>query len=74
MVAARGGSAETVRKQFSNPESLSQRLVELEPQLTVEGRDGVDNQEITLAALERIARELLGDPKEQSGTLFERKS
>jgi HD superfamily phosphohydrolase len=73
LVAARGGSAETLRKRFGNPDSLSKHLLELEPQLTIEGRDGVNAQELKLAALERIARELPPEGEDQSGSLFRRK-
>jgi hypothetical protein len=72
LVISRGGSAETVKKRFGNPNSLSQRLLEIEPRLTVEGRDGIDAQGIKLAAIERIAHELQPDAKEQPGTLFQK--
>jgi hypothetical protein len=74
LVTARGGSAGTLKKQFGDPNSLSQHLLELEPQLRVEGRDGASAQEIKVAALERIARELLPDSGSQSESLFPRKS
>lgn len=59
LVAAAGGSAEIVRARFGKPDSLSHCLKELQPQLTLEGRDTIAANEGTMAAIEAIARELL---------------
>jgi HD superfamily phosphohydrolase len=56
-VSARGGSAEVIRKQFGDPNSLSQHIRGLEPKLTVEGREG--DSELRLAVIDKIARELV---------------
>ncbi len=56
LAAGQVGATETLKRQFGNPNSLSQRLREIEPRLTVEGREG--DSELRLTALERIAREL----------------
>ncbi len=69
-VVAKGGSTETIRKHFGNPNSLSQRLLEIESQLTVEGREGITPQEIKLAALDRIASDLLPNAKNQPKMVF----
>jgi hypothetical protein len=61
-VFALGGSVEVLRKEFGDPDSLSQRLRELEPRLAVEGREG--ENELRLAAIDRIAHELF--PTSQS--------
>jgi HD superfamily phosphohydrolase len=59
-IANAGGSAETVKQSFGNPNSLLGRVGELEAQLSIEGREGIsDPRERRLAAIERIAAELL---------------
>src|SRR5262249_11552165 len=72
LVSAQGGSAETIRKQFGNPNSLTQRMLELEPQMTVEGRDGVSPQQIRMAVLEKIARDMKAESQPETKPLFKK--
>jgi hypothetical protein len=65
LIVPRGGSPETVKKQFAKPNSLSHRLRDLEPQLTVEGREGIN--ELHRAALEKVAAELTPQVLEMPG-------
>lgn len=59
-IQAKGGTAEMMRDNFGDPNSLFDRTSEIEKQLTVEGREGNDSPDtITLAAVDRIAEELL---------------
>lgn len=69
-VIARGGSVEHIKEKFTKPNSLSQRLLEIEPQLTVEGRDGLSDKD--RSAIELIARELFpdNDVKDKPRSLF----
>jgi HD superfamily phosphohydrolase len=65
-VASAGGSAYTVKHGFGNPNSLLGRVGELEAQLSIEGREGIsDPRERRLAAIERIAAELLQGPQKR---------
>lgn len=72
LVSAQGGTTEVIRQQFGVPNSLSQRLLELEPQMTLEGRDGVKPEDIKMAALERIARELHLSAQGETKPLFKK--
>ncbi len=65
LINAQGGSADVVKKRFGNPNSLSQRLRELEPRITVEGREGAS--ELRLTAIEKVADELL-PPRAEEGS------
>jgi len=67
-VVAKGGSATLIRQTFGNPDSLNQRISEVESQLTVEGYEGITDKKA--AALDRIASQLVPDPKERRATLF----
>jgi hypothetical protein len=59
-VQAGGGSPDFIREEFEAPESLSERMSQLEPQLTLEGHSGdVTPETRTMAALDRIAEELV---------------
>ena len=60
LLAANGGSAETIKTRFGVPNSLSEHLAQVSPSLTVEGREGTSDTR--LAALERVAKELLPTP------------
>lgn len=57
-VVEAGGSAEVVRARFGEPDSLSRRIDDLQPQLVIEGRDGIDASAQKLATLDKIAAEL----------------
>jgi HD superfamily phosphohydrolase len=69
LVTSKGGSAEAIKKQFGSPNSLSNRLKELESALTVEGREGTID--VRMAALEKIASELV--PQQPEGKRVRRK-
>lgn len=57
LLNARGGSVEMIKARYGDPNSLSTALAEMAPSLTVEGREG--SSDTRMAALERIAKELL---------------
>jgi HD superfamily phosphohydrolase len=56
LIAPRGGTAETIKNKYGNPNSLAVRIAEVQSGLTVEGREGVSDTK--LAAIELVAREL----------------
>ena len=56
ILSSRGGSSETVMRRFPEPDSLSRRLRVDQPQLTVEGREGIN--ELRRVAIEKVAAEL----------------
>jgi HD superfamily phosphohydrolase len=64
MVSEAGGSADDVRARFGQPDSLSKRVNELQPQLILEGREGMDAAGAKRATLERIAAELSPTPSD----------
>jgi HD superfamily phosphohydrolase len=69
LVRARGGSAETIKGQFQDPNSLSARVKELESTLTIEGREGTSD--VRMAVIEKIASDLV--PQQSDGKKTRRK-